>query len=96
MIIAFLWPSLLLLASGHFIKSVAINSSQVGTPSTISLLIATNTTLSQLDITISNSFTILNPLCSVNATIVQCSKIVPATGAKVSVRFSGLALATNS
>lgn len=87
---------LLPVVSSNFILSVSSTSYQVNDPASLTINIRTSTTITTLDVILSNVFVVASPACRVNGVAVSCNRIVPATGALVYVRFSySFAASTN-
>lgn len=78
----------LFLSKSNYILTVISTSYSVNTPANLTITIRTTTIINALDIVLSNSFVISNPICSVNATATPCNRIVPSTGTNLFVRFS--------
>lgn len=72
----------------NYILTVVSSSYSVNTPANLTITIRTSSTITALDIVLSNSFVINNPICSINATITSCNRIVPSTGTNLLVRFT--------
>lgn len=78
----------LLTVNSNYIINVLSTSYLVNTPANLTISIRTSTTITALDIVLTNSFSISNPLCTVNATSAPCNRIIPSTGSNLLVRFS--------
>lgn len=82
--------------SANFILSISSTSNQVSNAANMTVSIRTTTAIAALDIVLNNAFTIASPRCTVNAVAVNCSRVVPAMGSTIIVRFSFSFVASNN
>lgn len=80
--------STFLLVNSNYILNVLSTSYLINAPANLTISILTSTSLTALDIVLSNSFAITNPLCTVNATSTPCNRVIPSAGSNLLVRFS--------
>lgn len=71
-------------------------SYQVSNAANMTVSIRTTTTITTLDIVLSNAFAIASPRCTVNAVATTCNRVVPSTGSTIIVRFSFSFSASNN